>query len=424
MPGAGTRTDTTTARITARCLDLTRLVSRQGRGPLTGIDKVEIAYLRRLIDEPEPLFLLVRTALGYILLDNSGAVDVLQKIERKMPWGPIDLIGRIRRNGTVERRRAEADLRRGALARCRKGRLKAMVRSRLPRGTAYLNVGHSNLTDEVLGGWHTAVGGQVSVMVHDTIPLDYPQFQRPGTPEAFRNKLRRVAEHADLVIYNSNVTRADAERWFSGWGNQPKGTVAHLGVEVPGPALTELPPAIDRARTYFVSLGTIEPRKNHAFLLDIWESLAKELADDAMPVLVIAGSRGWANETLLQRLDRSPLKGRSILEISDLDDQAVAALIAGSAGLLFPSLAEGFGLPPIEAAALGVPVVCNELPVFREVLGNIPVYADSGNVYLWRQIITELAEKRQAGHARNGANFPATGIPTWTGHFNLVLKVT
>ena len=68
-------------------------------------------------------------------------------------------------------------------------------------------VGHSNLTARVLQGVKTALGAQISVMIHDVIPLDFPQLQRSGTVEIFRKKLQLVRKYADLVIYNSADTQ-------------------------------------------------------------------------------------------------------------------------------------------------------------------------------------------------------------------------
>ncbi|MDJ0825634.1 MAG: glycosyltransferase family 1 protein [Rhodobacter sp.] len=336
----------------------------------------------------------------------------------------MDLIGRFRWKSSADRRRAEADARRMSISRRRKGGLRRMLRTTLPKGTAYLNVGHSNLTDEILQGWRDSVGGTINVLVHDVIPLDHPHFQRPAQTDVFRSRMKRVSALADLVIYNSTATRTDAERWFGNWGRTPDGVVAHLGVEPFRPDMSQLPADLPLDRPYFVTLGTVEPRKNHALLLDVWEAMAAETAIEDLPSLVIVGTRGWANEALFKRLDTTPLRGRALFEYSGLDDRAAAGLLSGSAGLLFPSLAEGFGLPPLEAAALGVPVVVCDLPIYRETLGNIPVYLDSGDVYSWMQITKQLAEKRQAERERTGTPSPATGIPTWTDHFNLVLKVT
>ena len=428
MPGDGTRTAITNARSGAgpgaRCLDLTRLISRVGRGPDTGVDRVERAYLTHLLGLPDPLFALVRSSLGYVLLDKEGTGRIARRLAGETPWGPADLIGAMSRKSSPARRRAMADVRRLALARCRTGRLAGMLRRHVPVGCAYLNVGHSNLRTEVMAAWKTMPDAQISVLVHDTIPLDYPQFQRVGTPALFREKLRRVAAFADLAIYNSQGSRADAERWFADLGRCPPGTVAHLGVDVPPVDSRHLPQDLDLSRPYFVCLGTIEPRKNHTLLLDIWEEFASEMPAEQIPNLIIAGARGWANEAVFARLDTSPVMQVSVFERPGLDDRAVAALLSGSCGLLCPSVAEGFGLPVAEAAALGVPVICPKLPVYEEILGNIPVYADSGDVYLWKQSIRRLAVEKQAEHDRKRGPAPRTEIPTWAEHFNLVLKVT
>jgi glycosyltransferase involved in cell wall biosynthesis len=391
---------------------------------LTGIDRVELAYLRRLASDETPLFLLVRTVLGYILLDQAGAKKVLARFEGQAPWGKADLVGRLSRKTTPEKQAAEADLRRLAMARCRKGGLVAMLKRRMPTGSVYLNVGHSNLTEEVLSAWRNLPDVRITVLVHDTIPMDFPQFQRPGTPEKFAAIMKCVGQGADLVVYNSKATRADAERWFKTWGRCPFGVVAHLGVDLPKPDPAHLPNDLDLVSPYFVTLGTIEPRKNHALLLDIWDQFACEMDDADIPNLIIVGTRGWRNEDVFHRLDNLSSLKNHVFERAGYDDAALAALLVGAAGFLFPSLAEGFGLPPIEAASLNVPVICSDLPVYDEFLGNIPVYLKPGDVYSWKQSITSLAREKRAGHERDAQKVSQVRIPNWADHFNFVLKVT
>lgn len=371
---------------------------------MTGVDRVEFAYLRALVADPVPLFALARTRIGYVLLDRPGATAILGCAQRD-DWGPLDALGRVMRRGSETHRRAEAALRRHARARCLPQRLGAMLRQHLPEGTCYINTGHSNLTDRVIRGLGRVPGMRIAVLLHDTIPLDFPQYQRPETLGKFKHFLARVARSADLVICNSKATLADGQRHLEAFGRLPDGLVAPLGIETvaPGPC-PDLPEA-----PYFVTLGTIEPRKNHALLLDAWDHFAAEGRN--APRLVICGARGWKNETVLARLDAgNPL----VEERPGLADAEIATLLKHSQGLLFPSLAEGYGLPPVEAAALGVPVVVSDLGIYRETLGDIPIYLPPSDVYSWRKKIEQLTEQKPA---------PIEFVPPdWDNHFNIVLS--
>ncbi len=398
-----------------RLLDITRLVRRAERMP-TGIDRVEQAYLRALIEGPDPLFGLARTRLGYVLLDRDGLRQFRDRIDGRVAWGDADRLSRVMRKLEPDQRRVESDLRRLAFGRALPQRLGRMLKRHLPLGFAYLNVGHSNVTDRVLSAVKHSAGGTVCVMIHDTIPLDYPKLQRPETAPAFRNMLRRVRAYADLVICNSDQTRRDVVRHMSNWGDVPKCTVAYLGVDPVQPLQPAMPAEFDWNRPFFVIVGTLEPRKNHAFLLDVWQELAK---GPDRPQLVICGRRGWLNEPLFQRLDAGQT---DVFELPDLSDRQVAGLLVRSSGALFPSFAEGYGLPPIEAAALGVPVICNDLPVYREVLGDIPVYAGIEDRYLWVNKIRGLMHPERAD---GQATMPKRlDPPTWQQHFNAVLRLT
>lgn len=404
--------------IPARLLDLTRLVSRVGHPVLTGVDRVEHAYMTRLLTGDVPLFGLVATSAGQALLDREGVAALARRLAGTEPWGKPDLIARLSRSLTEARRAAEADVRRLAVAHGIAPRLGSVLRRYLPPGTSYLNTGHSNLSDAAFRGLRAVPGLRIAVLIHDTIPLDYPQFTRPGIAEVFAAKLRRVSARADLVIYNSGQSQRDAERHFSGWGRVPDGLVAHLGVDLPcgDTSAGALPD-----RPYFVSLGTIEPRKNHTLLLDIWDRFRARLPAAAIPGLQIVGARGWMNAAVFARLDALPPDG-PVRERGAIPDAALVPLLRGAAGLLSPSLAEGFGLPLVEAAGLGVPILCNTLAVYREFLGDYPVYANVSDSYLWEKQLLLLAGKQKTVRQMGGVTGKTLALPSWNGHFNLVLS--
>jgi glycosyltransferase involved in cell wall biosynthesis len=397
------------AHVPAYLIDLTRLVSRQGHPTLTGIDRVELAWLSHLLTLQTPLYALIRTPAGCLLLPRSGAQAVQDMALRRIVPDRLDLLSRLTRRNNPARGRAESLLRRMALTRLPIWALARGLRH-LPKGAIYLNFGHSNLSAPMLTVLGQA-GLRRMVMVHDCIPLDHPEFSRADAPAVFAAKLAAVSAHADTVIHLTHATKAGTEAHLARLGRVPPGIVAPLGVTVAPPDPSALPSGLDLTAPYFVILGTIEPRKNHALLLDVWERLAKD--GDRIPRLIIAGGRGWAGPDLLARLDRKPA---GVIELPGLTDGAVSALLSGARALLFPSHAEGFGLPAIEAAALSAPLICSDLPVFREILNDYPVYLRPDDIYSWAETI-----KRVASKDRQTVADARTVLPQWQEHFRAVL---
>jgi glycosyltransferase involved in cell wall biosynthesis len=118
---------------------------------------------------------------------------------------------------------------------------------------------------------------------------------------------------------------------------------------------------------FLLYVGTIEPRKNLATLLDAFEALMRDQAKEDSLQLVVAGARGWLHRDFFARIENSPLK-KSLIITDYLTDEELRALYATCELFIYPSLDEGFGLPPLEAMACGAPVIASDIAVLRETL--------------------------------------------------------
>ena len=361
-------------------LDVTRLLTRVGRGALSGIDRVEMAYLRHLArDSPQARYL-CRTTRGYLLLSGDGALRLAAMATGAAEPGAADLLSVLTGRGTRWRHRAEASLRPLAVDRCRPGRLAAMLRRQGPPAR-YLTTGHANLTDQTLAAFGRAA---TVVLIHDLIPVLHPDLVPPDQPARFAEKLERVRRRAGLVIANSRDTAAALARYWAatpGDGGAPPVVAVPLGIEPPtGPARRRDPKAM-------AVLGTIEPRKNLDILLQAWDLLAATLPDAGMPHLHVIGAPGWQSAPILARIAARAAGSAHVTWHGPLGDAEAGRVLSGCSALLHPSLAEGFGLPPREALALGLRSICADLPVLREGLGAHSVYVDPRDPYAWAETI-------------------------------------
>ena len=392
-------------------LDVTRLVSRAGRGVLTGIDRVELAYLDHLLEQgaSDTRFLL-RSTRGYLLLDLSGGACLAAILRGGALPERGDLLSRAFGKGSDLRHRVESRLRGMARDRCLPRGLARMIR-RHGGAFTYLNIGHANLSERTLGACAAATGVRVAVVVHDLIPITHPALVAQDMPARFAGRIARVARHADLVICNSQATAADLERYWQDRVTRQPAVVAHLGLE----RRSVTAPTGPRRPDHFVMLGTIEPRKNHAMMLEVWEKLAETRPAAHMPHLHVIGPVGWCVEALMARFAAHPLLGRSIHLHGPLPESEVRAHLAQATALLFPSRAEGYGYPPLEALAAGALPICSDLPVFRETLGESAVYLDVSDPYPWAELIGRHVSGNAPLHRP-----PALNLPTWQDHFDKV----
>ncbi len=290
------------------------------------------------------------------------------------------------------------------------------VRQRFSEPRFLFNTGHSGLDNVHYSRRLQRSRLQPLFFVHDLIPLTHPEYGRPGEAERHRLRMNTVLTAGSGVITNSAATLVELQDYAQANGlPMPQAAVALLA-PAPLPAAADVAPL---HAPYFVMLGTIEPRKNHWLLLHVWRQLIERLGA-AAPRLVIIGQRGWECENVVDLLERCDALKGFVVEHPGCSDAELASWLRHSRALLFPSFAEGYGMPLVEAMSLGVPAIASDLPAFREIAGDIPEYVDPLDGQRWSELVVDYAlagSQLRAAQCHRMTGFVA---PTWDAHFQQV----
>jgi glycosyltransferase involved in cell wall biosynthesis len=370
-------------------MDVSRLIWRVWRGGHpTGIDRVCIAYLDRFGGRAQAV------------VQQKGRFYVLS------PSASDRLFELLRGGGSGFR---------SALIRFALGAWFRSSGQAPDKGMVYFNIGHTGLDDPSLPSWLNENGLRAVYLIHDLIPISHPQFCRPGEPEKHARRMMNVLSSARAVIGNSQATLDEMADFAESRGLVMPASVAAW---ISGSTKPEVIAAPTIREPYFVTLGTIEARKNHLLLLKVWRGLINELGSDA-PKLVIIGQRGWEADETFEMLDRTPAFRSHVLELNSCNDSDAASLVSGARALLMPSFAEGFGLPVIEALQLGTPVIASNLRVYHEIASDLPTYLDPRDEAAWaRTIKSFVGDSGDRERQRNAMkNYKA---PDWPQHFAIV----
>ncbi|MBY4870413.1 glycosyltransferase family 4 protein [Burkholderia anthina] len=255
-------------------------------------------------------------------------------------------------------------------------------------------------------------GVRVKFVVYDLLPLRDNHFEQ-HVVDHFVRWLDVVAE-SDGAVCISKAVADEFEEWMTGRKIVRQRSFAlnwfHLGADIANSVPTTGMPKNAAsvlealaARPSFLMVGTLEPRKGHAQVLEAFEQLWSSGVDAN---LVIVGKQGWMMDALASRLRAHAERDRRLFWLESISDEFLEKVYAASGCLIAASTGEGFGLPLIEAALHGVPIIARDIPVFREVAGEHAWYFQAGKSADLANAVREWLMRREAG------TVPAsTGMP-------------
>lgn len=263
---------------------------------------------------------------------------------------------------------------------------------------------------------------------NDTLPLSRPEWFTPDVHETFKTWFGTIARAGDGIACISRTTETDVRHWLGALSVERDTPLAlghfHLGSETrPDDAasgMTQDPHAsIERLRDKpsFLTVGTIEPRKGHAQTLEAFNQLWAHGNDVA---LVIVGLPGWMTEVVQRRIRHHDELGKRLLWFADASDALLEQLYEHCTALLAPSKGEGFGLPLIEAARHGLPILCRDLPVFHEVAGECARYFSGNDATSLAQAVESWLDAQRQGRVPSTAAMPRL---TWAESAQQLLDV-
>ncbi len=414
-------------------LDVTRTLVHSRKRTPTGIDRVEHAYVRHLLSQQKPsdTWFIANTPFGRGALSSTEMRALFEKIEsihRQTDGGPAgkgfaqlstalacpiptDRTVPLTIRGVGPRDR---DAKAAVMAAYLKGaaQFRRLMRDGAP--SIYLHTSHLQLDEARCFQWLARNNVFPVFFIHDLIPIEFPEFCAPGAATRHELRIETALTHARALIVNSAFTRESLAR-HAGAGRLPPIAVVPLANTI-----REFPraniPRLSCGAPYFLHVGTIEGRKNIGHLLTVWRRIIGAMGPHSAPRLVLVGRRGWECDNVISMLDRSRELANHIIEVSDISDSELDVLLRQAAGLISVSMTEGYGLPPVEAARRGVPVIASDIPAHREILGSTARFVHVHDGEALARHITALAK------GDPDRDNPAEYLPfNWTQHVEQAL---
>ena len=416
--------------------DVTRLLARKDKPFATGIDRVDLEYFKQHINKSSI------TVKCVALVDNK-----IKRLDESIIKSYVDQLSQV---WSGIRKSIDSSLYQQLStknyinsSRINRFKLKwlgnlsfdaSQFQSNPANEVYYFNASHIgvlSLKPHLCNRFFQCLHASVVTYVHDIIPLTHSQYSTKAAQKKLKNYLENAINHRHTFIFNSEFTKNSFHQYF---GLQDKNTRTFIQYPIlNNPAQGEIRQFIIELseHNYFLTVGTIEPRKNHYFLLKIWErAIHKEVlikpsssyrtrsgiqtnqqvmdsclalqgsrvlqsmhgaSDDrrndafqgflnkrqSFPKLVIIGKRGWNNDKTFKLLDKLKAKSDSIIEINDASDAEVQFLTSNCQVVLLPSLIEGFNIPLMDSINLNTKVIASNIDVHKEIVDRFDLNSEA-----------------------------------------------
>lgn len=241
------------------------------------------------------------------------------------------------------------------------------------------------------------VRGKKVLVVYDTVIKDYPGTMSFRTRLMLSLTLKRSIKRADKIITISQFSKGQIIKHFDAAPEDiliiPCAADGRKFCPVPhrDGAREKVCPKYGISGRYYLYLGNLEPRKNISGLVEAYKKALQKCPD--LPLLAIAGGRGWQYDEIFDRVKSLGLSEKVIFT-GYVDDDDVPLLINGAEAFCFPSFYEGFGMPPLEAMSCGVPVIVSKTSSLPEVVGDCGISVDPYNVQEIADALIRMTDKK------------------------------
>ncbi|MBP3242480.1 MAG: glycosyltransferase family 4 protein [Ruminococcus sp.] len=224
------------------------------------------------------------------------------------------------------------------------------------------------------------VKGKTVVTVHDMVYKAFPETVRARTKYMLNSGLKQSMNRADMIVTDSQFSKDEIIKYFPQHSDKIRVVQCGVDLEKFRPCteperIPEVKKSLGIEGDYFLYLGTIEPRKNLERLIKAYHICTQRIGSD-LPKLVLAGGKGWLYDSIFAKVTELGLTDRVIFT-KYVPSEDMNPLMCGAVAFVFPSIYEGFGMPPLEAMACGVPVLASDAASLPEVTGDCAVICNA-----------------------------------------------